>query len=59
MMGITGKLNAPVIIRNLQNMHGKSPPPTGARRRMETHTGGRFDRLVPGVADVVEFTDGQ
>ncbi len=31
------KLNAhwQVIIRNLQNMHEKSLPPTGARRRME------------------------
>ena len=35
------KLNAQVIIKNLQNMHEKSPPPTGgrgssgARRRME------------------------
>jgi hypothetical protein len=35
MMGI--KLNAQVIIRNLQNMPEKSLPPTGARktRRME------------------------
>jgi hypothetical protein len=35
MMGI--KLNAQVIIKNLnfQNMHEKSLPPTGARRRME------------------------
>ncbi len=35
MMGI--KLNAQVIINNLQNMHEKSLPPTGARtwRRME------------------------
>ena len=29
------KLNAQVIIKNLQNMHEKSLPPTGARRRME------------------------
>ena len=33
MMGI--KLNAQVIIKNLQNMHEKSLPPTGARKRME------------------------
>ena len=26
---------AQVIIKNLQNMHEKSLPPTGARRRME------------------------
>jgi hypothetical protein len=33
-MGI--KLNAQVIIKNPQNMHAKSIPPTpGARRRME------------------------
>ncbi len=51
-MGI--KLNAQVIIKNLQNMHEKSLPPTGARKRMELeyqdwarlqgrgpHTGGR------------------
>jgi hypothetical protein len=61
MMGI--ELNAQVMIKNLhwQNMHEKSPPPTGARRRtrMELeyqdwarlqgrgpHTGGRSDRLV-------------
>ncbi len=29
------KLNAQVIIKNLQNMREKSLPPTGARRRME------------------------
>jgi hypothetical protein len=29
------KLNAQVIIKNLQNMHEKPLPPTGARRRME------------------------
>jgi hypothetical protein len=29
------KLNAQVIIKNLQNIHEKSLPPTGARRRME------------------------
>ena len=53
------KLNAQVIIKNLQNMHAKSPPPTGARGRMELeyqdlarlqgrvpHTGGPKDRLV-------------
>ena len=28
------KFNAQVIIKNLQNMHEKSLPPTGARRRM-------------------------
>jgi hypothetical protein len=33
MMGI--KLNALVMMKNLQNMHEKSLPPTGARRRME------------------------
>ncbi len=53
------KLNAQVIIKNLQNMHEKSLPPTGARRRMELEyqdwarlqgrgprTGGPFDRTV-------------
>ncbi len=30
MLGI--KLNAQVIIKNIQNIHGKSPTPTGARR---------------------------
>ena len=53
------KLNAQVIIKNLQNMHEKSLPPTGARRRMELayqdwarlqgrgpHTGGPFDRTI-------------
>jgi hypothetical protein len=59
MMGT--KLNAQVIIKNLQNMHEKSLPPraTGARRRLELeyqdwarlpgrgpHTGGPKDRLV-------------
>ena len=60
MMGI--KLNAQVMIKNLNlpNMHEKSLPPTGARRRMELEyqdwarllqgrgprTGGRSDRLV-------------
>ena len=59
MMGT--KLNAQVIIKNLQNMHEKSlrVPPTRARRRMEleyqdwarlqgrgTHTGGPKGRLV-------------
>ena len=29
------KLNAQVMIKKLQNMHKKSLPPTGARRRME------------------------
>ncbi len=29
------KLNAQVIIKNLENMHAKSLPPTGARARME------------------------
>ena len=56
MMGI--KLNAQAIIKKLQNMHEKSLPPTGARRRMELeyqdwarlqgrgpHTGGRNDHL--------------
>ena len=33
MMGT--KLNAQVIIKNLQNMHEKSLPPTEARRRMD------------------------
>ena len=32
MMGI--KLNAQVMIKNLQGMHEKSLPPTGARGRM-------------------------
>ncbi len=55
------KLNAQVIIKNLQNVHAKSLPPTGtgARGRMEQeyqdwarlqgrgpHTGGPKDRLV-------------
>ncbi len=56
------KLNAQVIIKNLQNMHAKSLPPMGARARLEleyqdwarlsrlqgrgTHTGGPKDRLV-------------
>ena len=53
------KLNAQVIIKNLQNMHEKSLPPTGARGRMELeyqdwarlhgrgpHTGGAKGRLV-------------
>ena len=55
------KLNAQVAIKNLQNMHEKSLPPTGARRRMELayqdwarpevqgrgpHTGGPFDRTI-------------
>jgi hypothetical protein len=55
------KLNAQVIIKNLQNMHAKTLPPTGARGRMEQedqdwarlqgrgpgpHTGGPKDRLV-------------
>ena len=53
------KLNAQVIIKNLQNMHAKALPPTGARARMELeyqdwarlqgrgpHTGGPMDRLV-------------
>jgi hypothetical protein len=29
------KLNAQVTITNFQNVHEKSLPPTGARRRME------------------------
>ncbi len=29
------KLNAQVLIKNLLNMHEKSFPPTGARRRMD------------------------
>ena len=59
-IAVTGtKLNAQVIIRNLQNMHAKSFPPTGARARLELecqdwarlqgkgpHTGGPKDRLV-------------
>ncbi len=53
------KLNAKVIIKNLQNMHEKSHPPTGARRRLELayqdwarlqgrgpRTGGPFDRTI-------------
>jgi hypothetical protein len=32
---VVTKLNAQVIIKNLQNMHEKFLPPTGARRRME------------------------
>ena len=53
------KLNAQVIIKNLQNMHEKSLPPTGARRRMELayqdwarlqgrgpRTGGPFDHPI-------------
>ncbi len=66
------KLNAQVTIKNLQNMHEKSLPPTGARGRMELeyqdwpgckagdHT--RVDQrplTSSGVADVVEPRDGQ
>ena len=66
------KLNAQVIIKNLQNMHGKSLPPVdgsareiGARilglgppaRQGTTH--GRTQRPPSGVADVVELRDGQ
>ena len=53
------KLNARVLIKNLQTMHEKFLPPTGTRRRMELeyldwtrlqgrgpHTGGYNDRLV-------------
>ena len=47
------KLNAQVIIKILQNMHEKSLPPTGARRRMELAyqdwarlDGGPLDRTV-------------
>ena len=53
------KLNAQVIIKNLQNMHAKSLQPTGARARLELeyqdwahlqgmgpHTSGPKDRLV-------------
>ncbi len=53
------KLNAQVIIKNLQNMHENFLPPTGARRRMELEyqdwarlqgrgprTGGPFDRTI-------------
>jgi hypothetical protein len=53
------KLNAQVTIKNLQNMHAKSFPPTEARARLELeyqdwarlqgrgpHTGGPKDRLV-------------
>ncbi len=69
------KLNAQVIIKNIQNMHEKSLPPTGARRRMELayqdwarlqgtgpRTGGPFDRTIGWhhrVAVVVEPWDGQ
>jgi hypothetical protein len=35
MIGTTSKLNAQVIIGNLQNMHAKSLLPTGVRGRME------------------------
>ena len=70
MMG--AKLNAQVIIKNLQNMHEKSLPPTGARRRMELEyqdsvrpparqgtTHGRTKRPPCGVLDVAESTEGQ
>jgi len=55
------KLNAQVIIKNLENMHAKSLPPTGERGRMPVeqeyqdwarlqgkgpHTGGPKGRLV-------------
>jgi hypothetical protein len=45
------KLNAQVIIKNLQNMHEKSLPPTGARRRGSSRGGptqvnGIFDRSM-------------
>ncbi len=68
MIGI--KLNAQVIIKNLQNMHAKSLPPTGARAR-EIASGARISGLGPparqgithgrtqrppsGVADVIEL----
>ncbi len=53
------KLNAQVIIKNLQNMHEKSLPPTGARRRMELeyqdwarlHWQGRGPRTAGGPFD--------
>ena len=35
MIGTVTKLNAQVIVKNLQNMHAKSLPPTGARGRLE------------------------
>ncbi len=68
------KLNAhhDVIIKNLQNMHAKSLPPTGARGRIELEyqdwarllarlgtTHGWSKRPPSGVADVVELRDGQ
>ncbi len=67
------KLNAQVIIKNLQNMHEKSLPPTGARRRMELEyqdsgcarlqgrgpPHGRTFRPHHRVAVVVEPWDGQ
>ena len=74
MMGIKlrFKLNAQVIIKNLQTMHEKSLPPTGARRRMELEyqdrarlkgtegtTHGRTLRPPCGVADMAESRDGQ
>jgi hypothetical protein len=45
MMGI--KLNAQVMIKNLRNMHEKSLPPTGARRRMESPKSGVSGLPVP------------
>jgi hypothetical protein len=61
MIGTKLRLNAQVIIKNLENMHAKSLPPTGERGRMPVeqeyqdwarlqgrgpHTGGPKDRLV-------------
>ncbi len=66
------EINAQVIIKNLQNMHAKSLPPTGARARLELEyltglgpparqgtTHGRTQRPPSGMADVVELRDGQ
>ena len=69
-MGI--KLNAQVIIKNLQNMHAKSLPPTGARARLELeyqdwarlqgrgpHSGGRNDRSHRSRATTLQIGSGK
>jgi hypothetical protein len=64
------KLNAQVIIKNLQNMHEKSLPPTGARRRMELEyqdwarlqgrgVGGRNDRSHRSRATTLQIGSGK
>jgi hypothetical protein len=40
------KLNAQVIVKNLQNMHAKSLPPTGARLRVGGRGLGDWSRNI-------------